>query len=128
MKLLIELLNLMHMLILFIPIFIFIFPVKYFKSVFKYIFLFFILIPIQWILFDSCLLTSFTQKHGGLQNTKTTSPFSEVYLKWLYKPILSILNLEWNNDNLYTISVVHALVNILLLWIFLFFIGKDKLI
>lgn len=122
-------LNLIHLFSLFIPVYIYFVPINYIKHIFKYIFIIILLIPIHWVFFDDrCVLTLFTQEQGGLKNVETESPFSEVYLKWLYKPIMDIIGWKWDSVGIDKMSNLHIGINIFLLWYFLFFVGKCKLI
>ncbi len=122
-------LNLIHLLGVFIPVFIYFIPLNYIKHIFKYIFIIIILIPIHWAFFDDkCIFTIYTQKHGGLKNVQTDSAFSEIYLKWLYKPIMDIIGWKWNSEGIDKMSNLHWGINYFLLWYYLFFIGKCKLI
>lgn len=123
------LLNLIHLLTVFIPVLIYFIPIKYFKNSFKFGFLFAILIPIHWVFFDNqCYFTIITKKTGDLQETNTNSGFSEKYMKWLYKPIMKIIGWEWNEKSIDKMVNLHWGINFFLIWYFLFYIGKNKLI
>lgn len=125
------LLDIIHLLLLFLPFIIFLTPVKYIKRSFKYIFLILILTPIYWDLFEDCLITTLSEKLGSYDdmNTEDKSLFSRKYLRWLYEPIMkTFFGWEWNNENISKISSLHVMENIILLWIYLFFIGGKKLI
>ena len=88
-----------------------------------------ILIPIHWVFFDNqCLFTLASKEAGNMRNTETTSGFSEKYMKWLYKPIMDFIGWEWNSVGLDKMVNLHWGINFFLLWYFLFFIGKCKLI
>ena len=123
------LLNLIHLFFVFLPILIFFVPLRYFSSLFKYIFLIIMLIPIHWVFLDNqCGITMITRHYGDLQNSETESGFSEKYLKWLYEPIMNIIGWKWDNDGLNKMVYLHWGVNYILIWYYLFFIGKSKLI
>jgi len=126
---LVDLLNFIHLILLFSPVIIYYIPIKYLSGIFKYIFLILILIPIHWDFLDGkCLFTLFTEQQGGLIETETTSGFSEEYLEWLYRPIMKLIGWKWNSKDLNKMVNLHWLVNFVLLWYFLFFKTNCKLI
>jgi hypothetical protein len=120
--------NLIHVLGFFLPIIFFVVPVKYVAIIFKYIFLIYILVPIQWsVLNNKCILSLLVKKNGGLKNTKSDSIFAEVYMKWLYYPLLKLFGQEWTPKNINYMVLIHFTINLVLLWVYLFFVGKGKL-
>jgi len=126
---LVDLLNFIHLILLFSPVIIYYIPIKYLSRIFKYIFLILILIPIHWDFLDGkCLFTLFTEQQGGLIEAETTSGFSEEYLEWLYRPIMKLIGWKWNNKDLNKMVNLHWLVNFVLLWYFLFFKTNCKLV
>ena len=126
---LVKALNLLHFILLFLPVIIFFIPIKYLNGIFKYIFLVLILVPIHWEFLDGrCIFTMFTQSQGGLVESETDSGFSEEYLEWLYRPIMNIIGWSWNNKGLNKMVNLHWLINFILLWYFLFFKTNCKLI
>ncbi len=54
--------------------------------------------------------------------------FSRKYLRWLYEPIMKIFGWEWKPENVSKMSILHWIVNFILLWNYLFFIGGKNLI
>jgi len=118
--------NILHMILLFIPIAIYFIHEKYVNSWFKYYVLIALLTPLHWeFLNDECIFTVITKQIGDFKNTQTTSSFSEKYLKWLYKPLMDhIFNLKWNNEGLSKMIYIHWIVNFILLWYYIFFIMK----
>ena len=65
------------------------------------------LLTLHWIYFNNrCISTIFTKNYdSNILHATSTSEFSEIYMKWLYKPIADFFNWEWNS---YGISkVVH---------------------
>ena len=123
------LLNSLHFLFLFLPIYIYFIPIKYLKFSFKYIFLLLILTPIHWVFFDNkCIITIFTKKSGDFNDTESDSSFSEKYMKWMYKPIMNKIGWKWNNKGIDKMINLHMGVNFILMWYYLFFVGKCKLI
>tara|TARA_B100001093_G_C26643200_1_gene934155 strand:- start:41 stop:424 length:384 start_codon:yes stop_codon:yes gene_type:complete len=125
----IEILAVIHLALIFLPIAVFFTPLSYIRKSFKYLFLILILIPIHWVFFDNqCLFTLASKEAGNMRNTQTTSGFSEKYMKWLYKPIMDFIGWEWNSVGLDKMVNLHWGINFFLLWYFLFFIGKCKLI
>ena len=76
--------DLIHLLIVFIPIYLFLIPYKYITRKLIWPLFCFISVPLLWDLFNNlCPLTVLSKKLGGLANTTTNSGFSEKYLKWL---------------------------------------------
>lgn len=87
-----------------------------------------LLVPIHWIFFDNrCIFTIITMKAGALNNTETDSGFSEVYLRWLYKPIMNIIGWKWNNKGVAKMVNLHWVLNFILLWYFAFFYASKQL-
>ena len=126
---LVGLLNILHFILLFSPILIYFVPITYLSSSFKYLFLILILIPIHWVFLDGkCIFTIFTESQGGLVDAETNSAFSEEYLEWLYRPIMNKIGWSWNSNGLDKMVNLHWLINFILLWYFLFFVGKSKLV
>ena len=119
-----SILNILHILLVFFPIFLYAMRPKTIRGIFKYIVLISILTPVHWKLFDGeCISTIISKKLGDFKETETTSSFSETYLKWLYKPIMAhIFNWEWNSDNLDKMVYVHWILNFILIWYYIFFI------
>ena len=114
-------LNMIHLIGLFIPQLIFIIPYKYFAPLLKWIVILFMLIPLHWRFFNNkCCLSELTKKTGGLKNTKTSHTFSEIYLKWLYKPIMDMVGWEWNDEGITNMIYVHWIIIYLCLWGFIF--------
>jgi len=126
---LVQILNAIHLILLFSPILLYFIPIKYVSRSFKYLFLILILIPIHWDFLDGkCIFTIFTERQGGLVEAETTSGFSEEYLEWLYRPIMNIIGWPWDNKGINKMVNLHWLFNFILLWYFLFFIAKCKLV
>lgn len=122
-------LNILHLFVLFLPVIIYFLPINYLEKYFKFLFLILIIIPIHWLFLDNrCILTIITKNMGNMRNTETSSGFSEKYLKWLYLPIMNILGWEWNEEGIDKIVNLHWGINNILLWYYLFYIGKDRLI
>ncbi len=130
-KVLGDVLNAFHFISLFLPVIIYFLPVLFIKRyafLFKYYLLIMMLIPIHWVFLDNrCLFTMVSRKTGALQNTETTSQFSEVYLKWLYKPIMTLFGWEWNSKGLDKMVNLHMGINFILIWYFIFFYARKQL-
>lgn len=118
-----DLFNVLHMIFLFSPIIIFFIDKKWIKGWFKFLVLIMILTPLHWRFFDGeCISTVITKKIGDFRETETTSSFSEKYLKWLYKPLMThVFNLEWNNDGIGKMVHIHWILNFILIWYLIFF-------
>ena len=124
-----DILNFLHLIFVFIPVIIYFLPIKYLRSIFKYILLIFILTPIHWVFFeDQCIFTMFTKKFEDSNNTVTTSGFSEGYMSWFYKPITELLGLGWDDKGISKVVNLHYVINFILLWYYLFFVGGYELI
>lgn len=124
-------LNIIHLVMLFSPIWLFLIPlllIKNYSNAFKIYLLIMLLVPIHWVFFDGkCIFTMLTRKTGALGNTKTKSRFSEVYLKWLYKPIMNIIGWKWDNKGLGKMVSLHWVLNFILLWYFAFYYARKQL-
>lgn len=119
-------LDLIHIFIIIIPFLIYLIPIKHVNKNYKYLFLLLLLIPLHWKLFDnSCILSLITKNTGGLQNTETTSPFTEKYLKWLYEPIMKLIGWDWTNTNIDKMISLQWIVIFILSWYYVFFFNKS---
>ena len=108
-----------HLFIIFSPILLFF--VKLPTWIFKYLLLIPVIIVSHWKwLENQCSLTIIQKKLGFIEN-KSDSGFSEKYLRWFYEPIMNLLNMPWNNENLDIIINFHWLINFLIIWYFTFF-------
>ena len=126
--LLARILNMIHVFFLFIPVMVYFILRHRIGCPYFYIYMYLgiILVPLHWGLFDDmCLFTLLTQKAGGLQDPKTESAFSEVYMRWLYEPFMKLFGAEWNNKNLNKAIYVHWIVIFILLWYYMFFYNKQ---
>ena len=125
-KLLIYVIEFIHVSYIFLPLIIVLFPIKYIKKYFKYIFLISILTPISWGLNNNrCILSDAVIK---LDN-ETTENVSRKKLKWLYKPIVELLGMDWNsNKDLDFVVYLHWGLNFIVLWTYLFYIAKCKIV
>ena len=122
-------LNILHLFILFLPVIIYFIPIIYTKKYFKFLFLLLILVPIHWLFFDNnCILTIISKDIGNMRNTETSSGFSEKYLKWLYKPIMNLIGWKWDESGINKMVNLHWGINNILIWYYLFYVGKEKLI
>mgnify|MGYP001439927855 CR=1 FL=1 len=123
------LLNLLHFILVFAAVLIYFIPIKYNKYYFKFGFILMMLTPIHWIFFQNqCLFTMFTKKMGDMEDAQTNSGFSEKYLAWLYKPIMRLIGWEWNSKGIDKMVNLHWGINFILIWYYLFYVGKCKLI
>ena len=125
-KLLIYIIEFIHILYIFLPLLIVLFPIKYIKHYFKYIFLASILTPIGWgINNNKCFLSNIVI---SLDNTNNKN-ISRKKLKWLYKPIVELLGMDWNSDkDLDFVVNLHWGLNFIVLWVYLFYIAKCEII
>lgn len=122
-----DILNFVHLIFVFIPVIIYFVPVKYLKSIFKYILLIFMITPLHWIFFDDqCIFTMFTKKVDG--STENPKSFSEDYMGWFYKPIADSIGWSWDETGISKTVNLHYIINLILLWYYLFFVGGSELI
>jgi hypothetical protein len=123
---LLQLIETVHILYIFLPILVVLLPIKYTKKYFKYIFLGSILTPIGWGLNNNkCILSDVAISF----DEATTENISRKKLKWFYKPIMDILELNWeSNKDLDYVVYLHWGFNFFILWIHLFYIAKCKVI
>ena len=118
-----QILNILHLVLLFFPIGIYLIDINYLKPWFKFAVLIVLLTPLHWEFFDDeCISTILTRKLGDFKNARTTSAFSETYLKWLYKPLMdNIFKLKWDNEGLSKMVYIHWIVNFISVWYFIFY-------
>lgn len=117
---------LLHYIFLFSPILLFAIPVDFIKGYFKFYFLALIMVPVQWgINNNSCILTNVEKKLDKGNNDN----FSRKHLKWLYKPIMTAIGFRWESQtDLDKMSYLHWGFNYIILWVYLFYIHKCKLV
>ena len=124
-------LNIIHFVMLFSPIWLFLVPlrlIKRYRNIFMIYFLIMLMVPIHWAFFDGkCIFTMLTLKTGSLNNTKTDSHFSEVYLKWLDKPIMDLIGWRWDSKGIIKMVNLHWVINFGLLWYFTFYYARKQL-
>ena len=125
-------LDTLHFIAIFSPILLYAIPPVYLKPLnpyMKWILLWFILIPLHWPFFNNqCIFTIITRKISKKRytNTETSSAFSERNLKWLYKPVMDVIGWNWDSEGLAKMTYLHALINIILVWYYTFFLVKNN--
>ena len=103
-KLLVLLIDTLHLLFMFAPLILLLIPKKYFYIT-KYVVIIMFLTPFHWIFFkNSCILTILSKKYGGFKDQKTNSPFTEKYFRIFYDTIITLFNIERNKKNYNIIS------------------------
>ena len=60
-------------------------------------------------------------KLGDLKKEKTSSKFSEKYMRGIYEPIMKLFGWNWNSKNLEKMVSLNWLLLLVLLWIYCFF-------
>ena len=121
-----EILNIIHLFMLFMPVLIYFIPKIKMHPYFVYVYLGIILVPLHWPFFKNrCVFTILTQNTGGLKNAQTSSPFSEIYLRWLYEPLMKLFSMEWNDKNIEKAVYSHWIVIYILLWYYMFFYNRN---
>lgn len=119
-----NLIDLVHLLLLLFPIYMGLLPIHYIKYLFKFIFLGMMITPISWGLFGRCILSS---SSSSLNNNNDT--FSRRHMGLFYKPIMKIFDLNWNNkEHLNKIVNAHLGINNIIMWYYLFYIVKCKIL
>ena len=122
-----QILNSLHLLLLFIPIIIFFISKSFIKPYAKWILLFNIMIPLQWTVFDNkCILTEWSKNLGDYTDISesSNSSFTRSNLKFIYFPIMKKLGLKWNETDINKMVYIHWFLNSLLLWIYSFYYNK----
>lgn len=118
-------LNGLHIVFIFSPVCFFFFNQEIIRPIFMYTMLPLMLTPLHWEFFTNrCVSTMITDKiSNDFVDMKTTSGFSEKYLKWLYKPLMDyVFHLEWNEFGINRMVYIHWVFNFLLMWYYTFFI------
>ena len=111
-----KLLDIFHLILLFHPIIVILF-FNYFKQYLPFILLISVIVPLHWIFYNNeCILTNISKKLGAYQDSETNSEFSETNLQWLYKPIMKVLQFEWNSEGLNKMVHLHWFINFVVIW------------
>ena len=63
---------------------------------------------------------------GDLKEEKTSSKFSEKYIRWIYEPIMKLLGWNWNSKNLEKMVSLNWFLMLLLLWVYCFYFIYKK--
>ena len=117
--------NIIHFIFLFTPVLIYFIKIELVQKYMHIIFLLIAITPLHWVFFDDqCISTILSKKMGDYQESETTSQFSERFMGWLYKPIMSIFGWEWNSEGLNKIISLHWIINVILIWNYCFYIQK----
>mgnify|MGYP000857540604 CR=1 FL=1 len=114
---------LIYILYIFLPVVLLFLKKKYLQKIrdkLKYIFLVYIITPFIWIICNNrCLLTIISRYLGYYKNTTDESihysEFNE-YLKIIYKPIIIVFNMDYNDANIYKVTGGMSIIPIILLW------------
>ena len=122
-------LNILHVQIAVLSLYILLVEPEKYRSTIKYIILLLLSIPLHWKFFDNrCIITILTEKCGSLNDSETEKcAFSEKYLRWLYKPIInSIDGIEWNDDGIDKMNYGTWIIVFIAIWYYIFFIYCKK--
>ena len=120
-----NILNYIHLFFLFFPFTMYFIKPSVVQPIFKYYVLAAILTPLHWKFFENrCIFTIFTNTlEEPTTKATTTSPFSEVHLKWLYKPLMdNIFKLKWDEKGIDKMIHIHWVANFILIWYYTFYI------
>ena len=81
--------------------------------------------PLHWIFINNqCLLTMLSKHLGDYKDSQTNAEFTENNLKSIYLPIMKLFRWDWNDDGINKMSTFHWIINILLIWYYIFFYAK----
>ena len=118
-----EIYNYVHLLMVYSPIALLFVDNKYLKGWIEYVVLILLLTPLHWKLFNNrCIITELTKNYGSFSNAASTeSQFSETYFGWLYRPIMKLLNLKWDEEGIDKMVHIHWMFVFILIWWFIFF-------
>ncbi len=111
-------LDMIHLGLMFVP-FILLFIktdiLKRYELCLQILFLLFILVPAHWmILNDECLLTIISKKQGTINNE--SNAFTKKYLSFIYRPILTFLNLPINDKYIKKLIGLHWILLLSCFW------------
>lgn len=122
--LLVYFIDFIHFILLLFPLYLYFIPIIYIKTLFKYIFLGTIMVPIGWGLFDNCWISILTSTLDDDKNT-----FTRKRMGFIYKPIMKLFNLEWRKqEDLNKVVYCHIGINLIIMWYYLFFVIKCELV
>lgn len=108
----------LHMIISLFPFFMFLISKKVIGKYFKWIFLFYILIPMHWFFFNNrCLLTILHDKI--IPND--SEYFTDSYFGGVIKFVFNIFNIEKNEVTTDKCIDFISYINILLIWFYLYY-------
>lgn len=121
---LVKIVNVIYFIYIFLPIILLFLKKKYLQKIrdyIKYIFLVYILTPLLWLLCDgNCILTKMSKMCGYYQDTNL-SEFNEKYLKVIYKPILIVFNMDYDEKNIFKITGLLSFIPSLIFYYICFF-------
>ena len=112
------LLDLIHFFLIFFPISIYF--INYPRIFIKVMFLFSSMVALSWIFFkNKCIITLLSSNLRGEKKVKKN--FSETYLSPFYNVIMKIFMLEDTKLGFNQAINIHWMINIFLLWYYLFY-------
>lgn len=121
---LVSIVNGIYFLYIFLPIILIFLKKKYLQKIrdyIKYIFFVYLITPLFWILCDgNCLLTK-CSKWVGYYQDGNLSNFNEKYLKIIYKPIMIVFNMDYNDHNIFKITGMLSFIPSILFYYICFF-------
>lgn len=120
-----KLLNFIHIIFATVPFLIYFMPIYLIVPYIHWILILAIMTPLHWIFIDNqCLLTMISKYLGDYKDSQTNAEFTENNLKSIYLPIMKVFKWSWNNDGINKMSTFHWIINILLIWYYIFFYIK----
>ena len=112
------LLDLIHFFLIFFPFSVYF--INYPRFFIKIMFLFSSMVALSWIFFkNKCIITLMSSNLRGEKKVKKN--FSQVYLSPFYNVIMKIFMLEDTNLGFNQAINIHWMLNIFLLWYYLFY-------
>ena len=116
------LIDIFHLLFLLIPFIVYFLPFPLVNKYYKYIILLLILTPLHWkLLDDKCILSIATNKMGNNLDDSKNHPFTEKYLRWLYEPIMKLLDWPWDEKHITKMVYLNWILIFLVIWHYIFF-------
>lgn len=127
---LISIINFIYIIYTLFPFLLLFLKKKYLQKIrdhLKYIFLVYIITPLLWIICNGeCIMTLLCKYIGyynenNENNEKQYCDFNEKYLKFIYKPIIIIFNMDYNEKNILKLTSILSFIPILTMYYVSFF-------
>lgn len=119
---LVNILDTIYIIYILFPVVLLFLKKKYLQKIrdyLKIIFLIYIIAPLMWIICDGyCIISILSNYIVNNYNNKETnlSHFNETYLKHIYKPILIVFNIDYEQQNIHKITSIISYIPILIMY------------